>query len=245
MEAQTLNCPNCGAAISSDSPQCRYCESKLATIACPSCFALMFIGSKHCPHCGAAAEPATAADLSVLKCPRCKIDMSAITIGTTAMRECERCGGIWLEVAAFEKICADREQQSAVLGGALPASARQLTANADSEKISYAPCPHCGQLMNRVNFARCSGVIVDVCKGHGTWFDRDELSGIIQFIRGGGLDLARQKEKQEIESERQELRTEQMVAASRASGSISLSYTDEERLSGINTARGLLKFLLE
>ncbi|HEX9545464.1 MAG TPA: zf-TFIIB domain-containing protein, partial [Pyrinomonadaceae bacterium] len=106
-------------------------------------------------------------------------------------------------------------------------------------------CPHCGQLMNRVNFARCSGVIVDVCKGHGTWFDRDELSGIIQFIRGGGLDLARQKEKQEIESERQELRTEQMVAASRASGSISLSYTDEERLSGINAARGLLKFLLE
>ena len=245
VQAQTLNCPNCGAAISSDAPQCRYCESKLATIACPSCFAMMFVGSRHCPHCGAAAAQATAAELSVLKCPRCRIDMSAITIGDTAMRECERCGGIWLEVPTFEKICADREQQSAVLGAALPAPARQLTASAEWEKIHYAPCPHCGQLMNRINFARCSGVIVDVCKGHGTWFDRDELSGIIQFIRGGGLDVARQKEKRDIEFERQELCREQLVAASRASGSIHISYSDEERLGGITAAGGLLKFLLE
>jgi Zn-finger nucleic acid-binding protein len=245
VQAQTLNCPNCGAAISSDAPQCRYCESKLATIACPSCFAMMFIGSKHCPHCGAAAARTTAAELSVLKCPRCRIDMSAITIGATAMRECERCGGLWVEVSAFEEICADREQQSAVLGAALPAPARRLAATADSEKISYAPCPHCGQLMNRINFARCSGVIVDVCRGHGTWFDRNELSGIVEFIRGGGLDLARQKEKQEIEFERQQLRTEQMVAAGRESGSIGLSYSDEERLSGISAAGSLLKFLLK
>jgi Zn-finger nucleic acid-binding protein len=245
MEAQTLNCPNCGAAISSDSPQCRYCESKLATIACPSCFAMMFMGSKHCPHCGAAAVQQTAAELSVLKCPRCSIDMSAITIGAAAMRECERCGGIWLEMPTFEKICADREQQSAVLGAALPAPARQLIAGSESEQIHYAPCPQCGQLMNRINFARCSGVIVDVCKGHGTWFDRDELSGIIQFIRGGGLDVARQKEKREIEIERQELRREQMVSASRAGGSLGISYTDEDRLGGITAAGGLLKFLLE
>ena len=245
MEAQTLNCPNCGAAISSDAPQCRYCESKLATIACPSCFAMMFIGSRHCPHCGVAATEASAAELSVLKCPRCRIDMSAITIGTTAMRECERCGGIWLEVSTFEKICADREKQSAVLGAALPAPARQLMATDESEQISYAPCPQCGQLMNRINFARCSGVIVDVCKGHGTWFDRDELSGIIQFIRSGGFEVSRQREKREIEFERQQLRTEQMLAASRASGSIGLSYSDEERLGGISAAGSLLKFLLE
>ena len=161
------------------------------------------------------------------------------------MRECERCGGLWVEVAAFEEVCANREQQSAVLGGALPAPARQLTARRESEKIHYAPCPQCGQLMNRINFARCSGVIVDVCKGHGTWFDRDELSGIIEFIRGGGLDVARRKEKRDIEFERQELRREQLVAASRASGSIGLSYSDEERLGGITATGGLLKFLLE
>jgi len=204
----------------------------------------MFIGSRHCQRCGAAAASVAAAALPPRSCPRCRIEMQSVAIGETAVRECLKCEGLWLDVASFEKICADREQQSAVLGAALPAPARQLPASAESEKIHYAPCPHCGQLMNRINFARCSGVIVDVCKGHGTWFDRDELSGIIQFIRGGGLDIARQKEKQAIEFERQQLRTEQMIAANRESGSI-LSYSDEERLGGITAAGGLLKFLLE
>src|SRR5437588_8298602 len=98
MEAQTLNCPNCGAAISSDALRCQYCESKLATVACPSCFGMMFIGSAHCPHCGAAVADATKAELSILKCPRCKIDMSPVKIGAEQMRECESCGGVWLEV---------------------------------------------------------------------------------------------------------------------------------------------------
>jgi Zn-finger nucleic acid-binding protein len=204
---------------------------------------MMFFGSQHCPHCGAAAAQATAAELPVLKCPRCKVDMASITIGAEAMRECERCGGLWLEVAAFEKICGDREQQSAVLGTASPAPAHQL-ASADLSNIRYVPCPQCGQLMNRINFARCSGVIVDICKGHGTWFDRDELSGIAQFIRAGGLEASRQKEKSEIEFERQQLHREQLVAAHQAN-SLGLYTSDDERIGGLSAASGLLKFLLE
>ena len=244
MQAQTLNCPNCGAAISSDSPQCRYCESKLATVACPSCFGMMFIGSKFCPHCGAAPAEARAAPLSVLKCPRCKTDMASVTIGGEAMRECERCGGLWVEVAAFEKICADKEEQSAVLGGASLAPPHQVSASSEPSKISYAPCPQCGQLMNRINFAHCSGVIVDVCKGHGTWFDRDELREIVEFIRGGGLEVCRQKEKNEIEFERHQLQRDRLVAASLADAH-GRSYTDEDRIGGLSAASGLLKFLIE
>jgi Zn-finger nucleic acid-binding protein len=244
MQAQTLNCPNCGAAISSDSPQCRYCESKLATIACPSCFAMMFLGSKYCPHCGAAPAEATPAPLSVLKCPRCKIDMASVTIGAEPMRECERCGGLWVEVAVFEKICAHKEEQSAVLGGASPAPQHHLTLNPDPDKIRYVPCPQCGQLMNRINFARCSNVIVDVCRGHGTWFDQDELREIVEFIRGGGLEVLRQKERHEMEFERQQLERDRMVAASLADAH-GFSYRDEDRIGGLSAARGLLKFLIE
>jgi Zn-finger nucleic acid-binding protein len=203
---------------------------------------MMFIGSKHCPHCGAAAAPATAAELPALKCPRCQTKMTSITLGAMAMRECERCAGLWVEVAEFEKICADREQQSAVLGVASPAPAHQLPSG-DPDKIRYVPCPQCGQLMNRINFARCSGVIVDVCKGHGTWFDRDELSGIVQFIRGGGLEACRQKERREIEYEREQLRTEQMLAAPRTD-LLGLPHSDEDRIGGLSAASGLLKFLL-
>jgi Zn-finger nucleic acid-binding protein len=205
---------------------------------------MMFIGSRHCPHCGAAAATATPAQLSVLKCPRCKVDMSPITIGGEAMRECERCNGLWLGVAAFDRICANREQQSAVLGGASVAPESQLHAVSVSEKIRYVPCPQCGQLMNRINFARCSGVIVDVCRGHGTWFDASELREIVEFIRGGGLELARQKEKREIESEREQLRREQTTATQRVLEH-NISFQDETRVVGISAARGLLKFLIE
>ena len=202
---------------------------------------MMFIGSKHCPHCGAAPAEAKAAPLSVLKCPRCKVDMSSVQIGSQMMRECGRCAGLWVEVAAFENICADREQQAAVLGGASPAPSHELRSE---PRIQYAPCAQCGQLMNRINFAKCSGVVVDVCKGHGTWFDRNELSAIVRFIRSGGLEVSRQKEKNEIEFQRQQLRMEEMTAANRAS-SDAFYHSDEDRLSGLSAAGGLLKFLIE
>ena len=187
---------------------------------------------------------ATAAELSVLKCPRCHVDMSSVTIGAEAMRECERCAGLWVEAGAFEKICADREQQSAVLGTAVPAPAQQTASGVGAGQIQYAPCPQCGQLMNRINFARCSGVIVDFCKGHGTWFDRDELREIVEFIRGGGLETSRQKEKIEIESERENLRIDQIVASKRAD-SLGLNFSDDDRAGGLSAARGLLKFLID
>jgi Zn-finger nucleic acid-binding protein len=56
--------------------------------------------------------------------------------------------------------------------------------------------------MNRMNFANFSGVIIDVCRPHGTWFDRDELRRIVEFIRAGGLDQAREREIQNLEADR-------------------------------------------
>jgi Zn-finger nucleic acid-binding protein len=238
MQAETLNCPNCGAATSSEAPLCQFCGSRLATIACPSCFALMFLGSKHCQHCGAAAAVAEVSEAKDRKCPRCRSELSSVTLGSTALRECDQCLGLWLDVATFEKVCADREQQSAVLGLASPAPTHAVR---ETSKVKYVPCPECAQLMNRINFARCSGVIVDVCKGHGTWFDRDELSRIVAFIRGGGLAASRDREKAEIQEARRQLAAEQTLADNPMAR---FSEDDDRRLTGIASARGLLNFLL-
>jgi Zn-finger nucleic acid-binding protein len=62
--------------------------------------------------------------------------------------------------------------------------------------------------MNRSNFARSSGVIIDVCKHHGVWFDADELPKIIGFIHKGGMELAREKERISIKDERDRLKDE-------------------------------------
>ena len=242
MQAQTLNCPNCGAGSSSDAPQCQFCGSRLATIACASCFGMMFIGSRHCPRCGAPASSREQLEAPARKCPRCRVDMLPVRLGTTTVQECDRCQGLWLDVASFENICADREQQSAVLGGASPAPANVVR---ETSAVKYVPCPRCSQLMNRINFARCSGVIVDVCKGHGTWFDRDELSRIVAFIREGGLEASRNREKAELQAERRRLYDEHFAASNTLRPPRSTVGDSEDRITGIASTRGLLKFLLD
>lgn len=67
-------------------------------------------------------------------------------------------------------------------------------------EVRYVRCPKCNNMMNRLNFARRSGVIVDVCSQHGTWFDAGELALALQLVaRGGRLmatDLVRQEQAQ-------------------------------------------------
>lgn len=200
----------------------------------------MFIGSKHCHRCGAAAASREAVTAATQQCPRCRIHMQSVRLGSTTVQECDRCHGLWLDVASFESICADREQQAAVIGSASVAPVKTAPGSAP---VKYVPCPKCSQLMNRINFARCSGVIVDVCKGHGTWFDRDELSRIIEFIRAGGLESARAREKEEIKEERMRLLEQQRLAG--RTSTIGFREDDYDRLNGIASARGLLKFLLD
>ena len=207
MEAQSLNCPNCGAAVASDSSQCQFCKTRLKTMACPSCFGLMFVGSKFCEHCGAVAAPVDISlDDKAGDCPRCRKPLVEMKIGETNMQGCDSCDGLWLDVATFENICASREKQSAVLGFLGDRNARPDMMT----KVNYVPCPECGSLMNRNNFARASGVIVDMCKTHGVWFDADELPKIVEFIQKGGMEMVRQREKNEIENERRRLENDQL-----------------------------------
>lgn len=206
MIVEALNCPNCGAGVASDSTRCEFCKTRLKTMACPTCFGLMFVGGKFCDHCGAIAAPVEISlDDDAGDCPRCREPLENLKIGETGIRACTKCDGLWVDVATFELICADRERQSAVLGFLAERTMKphQLT------KIAYVPCPDCGELMNRNNFAAASGVIVDICKRHGVWFDTDELSSIVEFIRKGGMEIARQREKQEIENQRGRLREDE------------------------------------
>ena len=212
MKIEALNCPNCGAAVSSNAAQCKFCNSRLKTMACPACLGLMFLGSRHCPNCGIKAVQSEIKDAENLgDCPRCKVKLNLLQINKINLRECRRCEGWWADVETFENVCAERESQAAVLN--LISTQRRHAENKIAVKVSYVPCPDCEQLMNRSNFARSSGVIIDLCKQHGVWFDREELPKIIEFVRKGGLDHARQKEKLQIEDEKSRIRQERRQLA--------------------------------
>jgi hypothetical protein len=112
---------------------------------------------------------------------------------------------MWIDAATFEHLCADRAAQAAVLHQ-WPSVSRPVTAVA----VQYRPCVACGKMMNRLNFGRLSGTIVDVCKGHGTFLDAGELHLIVAFIQKGGLERARQRQIEDLKEEEQRLHALQM-----------------------------------
>jgi len=199
MEARVLRCSGCGASVPPDAPLCPYCQAQLATVACPACFALVPLSASHCPGCGAVMAPREVAAPLGAPCPACGKPLAATKVGELDVQECGACGGLWLDRAVFEQLGTSRERQGAVLG-ALPAPATPQAVKL--EQVLYRPCPACRQRMNRVNYARRSGVVLDVCKAHGIWFDPDELRRVLAFVAGGGLDRARELEIEELNQAR-------------------------------------------
>ena len=189
MKIEALNCPNCGAGALSDSTNCDFCHSRLKTIACPSCFGLIFVGSAHCSHCGKkTVQPEVLEESQAGICPRCKCKLNLLKINEITLRECRKCSGLWSDVETFETICAERENQANVLG---------FLGNKNAPKdnpVIICAVSDCQTLMNRSNFARSSGVIIDICKKHGFGL-MPRIVEVIAFI--GKADLIRRgKEKQ-------------------------------------------------
>jgi len=198
MDAAALTCPQCGAAAAADAIACSFCHARLATMACPSCFGMVFIGSKHCAHCGAPIA-AVETRAGARACPRGCGTLRRLSLGGVELEECERCSGAWLAPKVFQRLCAEEERRVVFLGAEFQARHAERT---PVPTIRYLPCPDCGVLMNRVNFGKRSGVVLDSCARHGTWFDADELRRVVEFVRGGGLDRARERERQRLEDER-------------------------------------------
>jgi Zn-finger nucleic acid-binding protein len=240
MPAETLNCPMCGAVASSDATRCDHCGARLATVACPSCFGMIFQGAKFCSHCGAAVARTEVAGGKPKLCPRCRVAMDSVVIGNSALQECPRCEGLWADVATISQIYTDREKQSAVLG---MAATLEDDRSGKLEKVRYLPCPVCQLFMNRVNFANCSHVVVDVCKPHGTWFDKDELRRIVEFIRAGGMDKARATQIQELEDQRRRLQAARSAPPPDPGYSPPIDHSD--RHLGLSLAAAMLDSLLD
>jgi Zn-finger nucleic acid-binding protein len=191
----------CGAPTRSDASNCEHCGARLATVACPSCFGMIFLGSRFCPLCGARADREIG-EATVFDCPRCDQhpSLTRINIGKVMLNECGKCEGLWVDKFSFEQICTDREQQAAILGPAI-----KVPLSEGREKVRYIRCPECDELMQRMNFAGSSGVVIDLCPQHGTWFDNKELQRIIEFIRSGGMDRIREKQIRELKAARERL----------------------------------------
>lgn len=161
----------------------------------------MFAGSRFCARCGAEATRDVLDEATPLPCPRCKESLQALRLGATTVRECAACGGLWLDPATLQALCDAREEHA----GVVSTLAARVPTQPAPDTVRYIPCPRCAKLMNRVNFARASGVVMDVCKAHGVWLDRGELQRVVGFVDQGGLAVAREREREQLVEERRRL----------------------------------------
>ena len=158
----------------------------------------MFEGTTFCAKCGTARDRGEAASEDAC-CPACDGPLQRVDVGKTMFLECAACDGAWIDATTFEALCADSEAQAAVL--------HRYAGRSDvaQRTVKYRRCLRCGKMMNRVNFGRLSGAVVDVCRGHGTYLDAGELHQIVSFIRGGGIERARQRQREEMRQEKRDL----------------------------------------
>jgi Zn-finger nucleic acid-binding protein len=163
--------------------------------------------------------------------------MHAFRLGATPVRECADCGGLWVDPATLQRLCDAREDHGALLSAL---ETRAPSKAPSSETVRYIPCPRCGKLMNRVNFARSSGVVVDVCKAHGVWLDRGELQRVVGFVEQGGLSASRERERQQLEDERRRLEAAKAGFVAPASQTPGLSISFTRRSSSRETSFDLL-----
>lgn len=210
-DAVVVRCSSCGAPRIAAAAACHFCgsdftvrEQDLNTL-CPGCFLRAGDRSRFCHHCGLALlpSPPTAPDLR--GCPACsgRPPLRGRTIaglGRVAL-ECARCGGLWLGDDLLRDLVKGQGTLPEGFTGPLPRA--RLERNRPGVPL-YRPCPECGKLMNRRNYGQGSGVILDVCRDHGLWFDADELARVLAWTRAGGDDQAARR-----------ARTEQLATARR------------------------------
>ena len=198
---------------------CPHCDVRLDNVRCQRCFSLQPPGAFSCARCAHPLELEPMLDATDAPCPRCSHPLEVAAGDDPRLHECPRCGGLFVRREFLaEMLC------SAEIGGGLRASASRPPS---VDEVRYIPCPMCHASMNRVNFGRVSGVIVDVCKMHGTWFDAGELTRVIAFAAAGGLERTRERENSDKREDRQRARAEHAQLAVLEAKSRGRSRADE------------------
>lgn len=131
-------------------------------------------------------------------CPRCQGAIASRELHDVSALECTSCLGLFLSADVVQRITSDEGRETRL---AFPRRDRVE----ESTRVRYIPCLVCQKPMNRTNFAKVSGVIVDVCKDDGVWFDAGEINAIIDFVEAGGMERAKKRAAADKVAETQRL----------------------------------------
>ncbi|MCK5834722.1 MAG: zf-TFIIB domain-containing protein [Lentisphaeria bacterium] len=164
-------------------------------------------GRAPCAYCGSVQELdrsklgsySVSDDPSNRMCPCCDIPLRTINVGQGKkfyIEQCSSCYGLFFDPDELEALM--NESTSEVYSIKLQKIDKLSSENFMEDKIVYRKCPICRTLMNRKNFGGRSGIIIDICKDHGIWLDRGELSALLEWKQAGGQILKEKAEAKRV-----------------------------------------------
>lgn len=108
-------------------------------------------------------------------CPACKEAMVVFELDGVEIDRCLRCLGTWLDAGEIDQL--------ARLEGGAPDRLTAAVAAADAGAKGRRRCVRCSARMRVVTLEK---IEIDRCpRGHGLWFDRNEMETLIAAFRGG------------------------------------------------------------
>lgn len=195
-DVAVTRCSACGALVGEKETLCSYCRAEVIRRpapfgpVCPECYARNPETARFCVSCGIAFLPQPVrARAEGLPCPVCSgSTLTPRSLAGIWIEECPSCLGLWTPGDVMdrlvERIRERLHRQSAPSGDPPPRRRRSKW----QPEFTYRRCPECGAMMQRRNFGRRSGIVVDWCGSHGTWLDASELEDIADFVIQGGLN---------------------------------------------------------
>lgn len=163
-------CSSCSAPLAPNSNRCRYCNIRNDidlhrehpyTISTNK-------SDRICPHCDKALQTI-------------KLDLKK----PLYIERCKDCFGLFFDLGEIDTLLESSVSNIFDIN-------IELIKNINKEryqkkkKFSYIKCPVCQVLMNRVNYAHKSGVVIDQCKKHGIWADNGEIMHLMEWKKAGG-----------------------------------------------------------
>jgi Zn-finger nucleic acid-binding protein len=107
-------------------------------------------------------------------CPKCDTGLFIARLGRVEIDYCERCRGVWLDAGELEQLARSPMSDFQNQPGVVPAGKKHL-------------CPRCDAPLAEISAP--DNLTLDKCpRGHGLWFDADELQQLLKTAQGAPLN---------------------------------------------------------
>jgi Zn-finger nucleic acid-binding protein len=110
-----------------------------------------------------------------MKCPRCNVPLQKVDYEGVETDMCDQCWGFWLDTGELEQVL---DRKKFVFSEKERKQILDLMSASDQGPTEPAPCPRCGETMERFHYDESVHLVIDRCDEHGVWLDTGEIKKV-------------------------------------------------------------------